>query len=157
MSDHPTDFRYVGQPRRTKEDRRFIAGQGKYVADVRLPGMKHVATVASPYPHARIRSIDASKALAMAGVSAVLTGEDLAADTRSMQHGVHLPKIQWYPLAVGVARYAGEWVAAVVADDRYIAEDAAELVEVDYEPLPAVVDPEQAFSSTDHVVHPDHG
>lgn len=157
MSDRPTDFRFIGQPRRTKEDRRFIAGQGNYVADVRLPGMKHVAMVSSPYPSARIRSIDASAALALDGVRAVLTGEELASEIDPMQHGVHLPEIRWYPLAVGAARYAGEWVAAVVADDRYIAEDAAELVEVDYEPMPAVVDPEQAFSSRDRFVHPDHG
>jgi len=150
-------FRFVGQPRRTKEDRRFIAGQGKYVADIRLPGMKHVALVASPHASARIRSIDTSAARALDGVQAVLTGDELKAATASMQHGVFLPKIAWYPLAVEFVRYAGEWVAAVVADSRYIAEDAAELVAVDYEPLTPVVDPEEAFASTERLVHPENG
>ena len=150
-------FRFVGQPRRTKEDRRFVAGQGKYVADIRLPGMQHVALVASPHASARILSIDATAARALDGVRAVLTGDELKAATASMQHGVFLPKIAWYPLAVDAVRYAGEWVAAVVADSRYIAEDAAELVAVDYEPLAPVVDPEEAFASTGRLVHPEHG
>ena len=147
-------YRFIGRPRRTKEDRRFIAGRGRYVADIRLPGMKHVALVASPHASARIVSIDTRAALAVDGVQAVLTGEELQRATAAMQHGVHLPAIRWYPLAAGVVRYAGEWVAAVVADDRYIAEDAAELVAVDYEPLPAVVDPEAAFASAERLVHP---
>lgn len=150
-------YRFLGRPRRTKEDRRFIAGSGRYVADIRLPGMTHVALVASPHASARIVSIDTGAALAVDGVRAVLTGAELQQATASMQHGVHLPEILWYPLAAGVVRYAGEWVAAVVADDRYIAEDAAELVAVAYEPLPAVVDPEEAFASTGRLVHPKHG
>ncbi len=157
MTEKNGKFRFVGQPRRTKEDRRFIAGQGKYVADIRLPGMKHVALVSSPHASARILSIDTTAALALDGVRAVLTGDELAAATASMQHGVFLPKIAWYPLATDVVRYAGEWVAAVVADNRYIAEDAAELIAIDYEPLTPVVDPEEAFASTDRLVHPAHG
>jgi len=157
MTEHESPFRYVGRRRRTKEDRRFIAGQGKYVADVRLPNMKHVALVTSPHASARILSIDSSEALALDGVHAVLTGAELNAAVASMQHGVYLPDIKWYPLAADAVRYAGEWVAAVVADNRYIAEDAAELVAVDYDPLPAVVDPEKAFESNDLVVHPEHG
>ena len=150
-------YRYIGRPRRTKEDRRFVAGRGRYVADIRLPGMKHVALVTSPHASARIVAIDTQAALALPGVRAVLTGDELSRATASMQHGVDLPAIRWYPLAAGVVRYAGEWVAAVVADDRYIAEDAAELVSVVYDPLPAVTDPEQAFASTERLVHPENG
>ena len=157
MTEPSHQGRYVGRQRRTKEDRRFIAGLGRFVADIRLPDMKHVALVASPHASARIVSIDTSAALAMDGVQAVLTGEELHAATNSLQHGVHVPKILWHSLAHGVVRYAGEWVAAVVADDRYIAEDAAEQVQVVYEECPAIVDPEAAFASTASHVHPDHG
>lgn len=157
MTDAPAKFRYVGRRRRTKEDRRFIAGRAKYVADIRLPGMKHVALVASPHASARIRSIDARAAQALPGVVTVVTGDALQAATASMQHGVHLPEILWYPLAVDAVRYAGEWVAAVVADSRHIAEDAAELVTVAYEPLPPVIDPEEAFANADRLVHPANG
>jgi 2-furoyl-CoA dehydrogenase large subunit len=116
-----------------------------------------VALVASPHASARIRSIDMRAALALPGVAAVLVGDALRAETASMQHGVHLPEILWYPLAVDVVRYAGEWVAAVVADSRHIAEDAAERVTIVYEPRPPVIDPEEAFSATDRLVHPPNG
>ena len=119
--------------------------------------MKHVALVSSPHASAHIKSINVDEALKLEGVHAILTGAELNAETAPMQHGVHLPDIKWHPLADGVVRYAGEWVAAVVADNRYIAEDAAELVDVDYKPLDALVDPEQAFESTDLLVHPEHG
>jgi 2-furoyl-CoA dehydrogenase large subunit len=157
MTDGQGAFRYIGRPRRTKEDGRFVAGRGRYVADIRLPGMKHVALVSSPHASARILSIDTRAPLATEGVSAVVTGEELAKATASMQHGVDAPGIPWYPLAAGAVHYAGEWVAAVIADSRYIAEDAAEKVAVAYEPLPAIVDPEEAFASADRLVHPDHG
>ena len=157
MTEGAGKFRFVGRPRRTKEDRRFIAGRGKYVADIRLPGMKHVALIGSPHASARILSIDTQAALAMPGVVAVLTGDELRKGVASMQHGVDVPNVLWYPLAADVVRYAGEWVAAVVADDRYLAEDAAEQVAVAYQPLTAIVDPEAAFASTDQLVHPTHG
>jgi len=157
MTEQANAGRFVGRNRRTKEDRRFIAGLGRYVADIRLPDMKHVALLTSPHASARIVSIDTRAALALDGVHAVLTGDELAAATNSLQHGVEAPNIIWRPLAQNVVRYAGEWVAAVVADSRYIAEDAIELIEVDYDVLPAVVDPEDAFASTDLLVHPDHG
>src|SRR5579862_1222142 len=150
-------FRYIARKRRPKEDRRFIAGAARFVADVALPGMLHVALVASPYPFARIRGIDAKAALALPGVHAVVTGADLAAATDAMMSGLDAPKLRRYPLAHGLARYVGEWVAAVVAESRAIAEDAAELVEVDYEPLQPVIDPEAAILPDAPVVHPDHG
>ena len=151
------NFRYIAKKRRPKEDRRFLAGSARFVADVALPGMLHVALVASPYPFARILGIDAKAALALPGVRAVVAGAELAAATDAMMSGLDAPKLRRYPLAQGLARYAGEWVAAVVAESRAIAEDAAELVEVSYEPLAPVTDPEQALAPTTPAVHPDHG
>ena len=150
-------FRYIAKKRRPKEDRRFLAGAARFVADVSLPGMLHVALVASPYPFARIRDIDAKAALALPGVHAAVTGAELAAATDAMMSGLDAPKMRRYPLAHGLVRYAGEWVAAIVAESRALAEDAAELVEVDYEPLQPVTDPEAALLPTAPAVHPDHG
>jgi 2-furoyl-CoA dehydrogenase large subunit len=152
-----TEFSYVSKPRRTKEDRRFITGQGKFVADVKLPNTKHVALITSPFAAAEIKSIDTSEAIAMDGVVYVLTGEELEAATASLMSGLDLPEYHRYPLASKVTRYAGEWVAAVVADNRYIAEDAAELVYIDYEPLDFVVDPEEAIKPDAPLVHPEIG
>jgi 2-furoyl-CoA dehydrogenase large subunit len=150
-------FRYVGTKRRAKEDSRFVAGRGRYAADIALPQMKHVALVTSPYPRARIKAIRGEKALAMPGCVAVLGGEELAGATDPLYIGVDAPLVRRYPLANGLARYAGEWVAAVVADTRAQAEDAAEQVEVDYEPLPYNIDAEKALDPASPLVHPDHG
>jgi 2-furoyl-CoA dehydrogenase large subunit len=157
MAEATTKFRYIARKRRPKEDRRFVAGAGHYVADVSLPGMLHVALVASPYPRARILSIDAKAALQVPGVRMVLGGDELAQAVNQLHSGLDVPKVRRYPLAVGMTRYVGEWVAAVVADSRAVAEDAAELVEVEYEALPAVVDPEAAIAEDAPLVHPDHG
>ena len=156
-SDWNRAFRYIAKKRRPKEDRRFLAGSGRFVADVALPGMLHVALVASPYPFARVRGIDAKAALALPGVRAVVTGADLAVATDPMMSGLDAPKLRRYPLAHGMTRYVGEWVAAVVGESRAIAEDAAELVEVDYESLTPVIDPELAILPNAPAVHPDHG
>ncbi|NQU72842.1 MAG: xanthine dehydrogenase family protein molybdopterin-binding subunit, partial [Rhodospirillales bacterium] len=156
-ADHGHNYHYVSKKRRTKEDRRFITGKGQYVADVKLPGMLHVALVSSPHPRANIRGVDASAALALPGVAYVLTGDELSAGTTELFHGLDVPNVRWFPLAVGMTRYAGEWVAAVVAESRYVAEDAAELVMVDYEPLPAAIDTEHVMDADAPLVHPDHG
>ncbi len=153
----PYGFRYIGARRRTKEDPRFVLGRGRFVADIALPGMKHVALVASPYPSARIVSIQTGAALALPGVHYVLTGEEFCEATDALAIGVDAPKVTRYALARGVVRYAGEWVAAVVADTRALAEDAAELVQVEYEPTPHVADPEQAILTASPLVHPAHG
>jgi len=87
-----TEFRYISRKRRPKEDRRFITGAGRYIADIVQPGMKHVALVTSPHPCARIVSIDASAALAKAGVLAVLAGDELAAATLPLMVGVDTPR-----------------------------------------------------------------
>ena len=129
-AESTSPFRYIARKRRTKEDRRFLAGAGRYAADLAVPGMLHVALVASPHAAARIRAIDAGAALQAPGVHAVLTGEELMRASEPLLTGLDIPAVRRYPLAVGLARYAGEWVAAVVADSRALAEDAAEMVEV---------------------------
>ena len=150
-------FKYIGKPRRAVEHRRFVVGQGRYAADVHLRDMLHVAIVASPYAHAKIKSIDASAALSLPGVHAVVTGAELLANTDPMLPGVDAPLVKRYPMAIDVARYAGEWVAAIVADTRAIAEDAVELIEVEYEPLDHIVDPEKAMEQSSPLVHEAQG
>ena len=153
----PTTFKYIGKPRRVREDRRFVAGKGKFVADVRLDGTLHVAIVASQHPAARIVAIDASAALAIPGVHHVLTGADLVAAVEPMMNGLETPNVRRYALAVGQTRYMSEWVAAVAADTRALAEDAAELVAVEYEPLPFVIEAEAAIAPGATPVHAAHG
>src|SRR5207249_3412211 len=125
--------------------------------DIVPQGTKHAALVTCPFPAARIVSIDKTAALAMPGVHYVIEGKELAAATNTLAAGLDTPNVPRRPLAVDVARYSGEWVAAVVADTRAVAEDAAELVRVDYEPLPFVLDGEEAFESDSPPVHSDHG
>ncbi len=150
-------FKYIGRKRRVKEDRRFVMGKGRFVADIVPAGTLHVALVASPHPAARIVRIDVKAAEALPGVVKAFAGADIKADMNSMQHGVDAPNIDWRPLAVDRVRYAGEWVCAVVATSRAIAEDAAELVVVDYETTPFVIDPEEAYRPGSALVHPAHG
>jgi 2-furoyl-CoA dehydrogenase large subunit len=157
MAERNEPFRFVGKHRRAVEHKRFVIGKGHYAADVQLPGMLHLALIASPYASAKILSIDSSAALAIPGVHAVLTGEELCAAIDPLLPGVDAPQVTRYPLARGVTRYAGEWVVAVVADSRALAEDAAELVMVDYETLPYTVDPEAAIAAGAPLVHPAHG
>jgi Aerobic-type carbon monoxide dehydrogenase, large subunit CoxL/CutL homologs len=133
-----------------KEDPRLITGKGSYTADVTPPGCLYIAFVRSPYAHARIKSINASKATSMKGVIAVYTGKDLKGKLNPVPTGWPIktdPPIKipiYYPLPVDKVRFQGEPVAAVVAEDPYLAKDAAEAIEVEYEPLPAVVNQEDA-------------
>lgn len=157
MSADPRALRFISGDRRVREDRRFVTGGGHYVADVQVEGMLHVALVAAQHPAARIVSIDSAAARGMPGVHAVLTGADLAAGTDQLMNGMPTPEVRRYPLAVGQVRYAGEWVAAVVADTRALAEDAAEAVVVLYDKLPVVVDAEEAYLPDSPPVHPPHG
>ena len=151
------NFHYVAQKRRLREDKRFVTGGAKYAQDILLPNTAHAAVLPSPYPRARILSIDAEAAETLPGVHAVLTGAQLVRDCNPIRLGLKLPEVKWYPLAVDLTRYVGEWVAIVAAEDPYIAEDALELIEVEYEPLEAVVDPEAAYAETQCLVHPNHG
>ena len=153
----PQQFRFVSTDRRVREDRRFVAGKGNYVADVDLANMKHVALVTCPHAAARIRSIDAAAARAMPGVHYVIDGRELAEATEPLMAGLDTPNVPRRPLALDVARYSGEWVAAVVADTRAQAEDAAEEITIDYEPLPFVLDAEQALQKDSPLVHKAHG
>jgi 2-furoyl-CoA dehydrogenase large subunit len=157
MNAGPAAFRYVSTHRRVREDRRFVVGEGRYVADLKAEGALHVALVPSGYAAARIVAIDARDALALPGVHYVLTGEELAAASEPLMNGLDTPLVRRYPLAVGQARYAGEWVAAVVAETRALAEDAAERVRVTYERLPHVLDAEAALRPDSPPVHPAHG
>src|SRR3954462_11764994 len=139
--------RYVGTRVNRVEDARLLTGRGTYVDDISLPGMLHAYFVRSPHARAAIRSIDASAALALDGVHAVFTAADLNPGVKEQWHtsiGPKSPETPRPPLAEGEARFAGDAVALVVADTRYIAEDAADLVDVDYDPLPPVVDYRQA-------------
>ena len=157
MSQEPVALRFVSSNRRVREDRRFVAGHGRYVADIVLDGMLHVALVPSQHPAAKILAIDTSAALKMPGVAYVLTGDDLVKAVDPLMNGLDTPKVRRFPLAVGQVRYAGEWVVAVVAETRAQAEDAAEKVRVTYEPLPYVLDGEEAATDASPKVHPDHG
>ena len=149
--------RFVSTDRRVREERRFVAGSGRFVADIDLPGTLHVALVAAQHPAARIVAIDGAEALAMPGVIAVLDGQELSAATNPMMNGLDTPEVKRFPLAVGQNRYAGEWIAAVVAESRRLAEDAAEKVRVEVEPLGFVIDAEEAVSPHSLPVHPRHG
>ncbi|MEK9683191.1 MAG: xanthine dehydrogenase family protein molybdopterin-binding subunit [Rhodospirillaceae bacterium] len=155
--DTASKFKFVSKRRRVKEDRRFVTGRGRFAADYKMSGMLHVAMISSPYACAEIKSIKSEAALAVPGVHYVLTGEELAGHINPLLSGLDLPSVKRLPLANGRARYAGEWVAAVVADTRHIAEDAAELVEIDYEMLDFVIDPEEALKSDAPIVHPEKG
>lgn len=157
MSADPRTLKFVSSNRRVREDRRFVVGRGHYVADIALDEMLHVALVPSQYPAAKIISIDTSAALKMPGVVYALTGEELAKAVDPLMNGLDTPKVRRFPLAVGQVRYAGEWVVAVVAETRAQAEDAAEKIRVVYEPLPYVIDAEEAITDASAKVHPEHG
>jgi carbon-monoxide dehydrogenase large subunit len=153
---------YVGTAVRRKEDPELLTGQARYVDNLTLPGMVWAYIVRSPYAHARVRGVDLSRALEAEGVVAAYSGADLQSewggplpmawpvteDTKNPPH---------WPLTPDVARYAGDGVAVVVAKTRALAKDAAELVEVDYEPLPVVTDVLKALEDGAPVVHEEVG
>ncbi|MBL7499323.1 carbon-monoxide dehydrogenase large subunit [Frankia sp. CNm7] len=134
----------LGASRRRVEDNRFIRGKGNYIDDITLPGMLHMEILRSPVAHARIRAIDTSKAWNIPGVRLVLTGEMMA--TRNLAWMPTLSYDTQAVLATDKVRFQGQEVACVVADDPYVAKDACEAIVVDYEPLPVIVNPEQAMA-----------
>src|SRR5271156_7053340 len=143
----------MGASRLRKEDARLIRGKGSYVDDIKLPGMLFGAMVRSPYAHARIKSIDKTKALAVPGVVAVLTAEDLKP-----------VKLHWMPTLGGDVQavladkkvcFQMQEVAMVIARDRYSAADGADRVEVEYEELPAIVDPHKAMAPDAPIIRED--
>src|SRR5215510_5772697 len=153
--------RIFGSGIKRREDPRLITGHGKYTDDFVLPGMAHMAVVRSPYAHAKIRAIRTKKAAGMPGVLGVFTGKDMAdAGFGSIPCAWVVPnsdtKTPPYPaIATDVVRYVGNAVAIVVADDRYRARDAADAVQVDYEPLPVVVDAYKATQKGAPLLHAD--
>ena len=147
--------RYAGRRVARVEDSRLLTGRGTFVDDVIRPGMLHACFVRSPFAHARIDGIDATAALALPGVHAVFTAADLNPDVRESWHAVvgkDMPDTPRPPLAEGEVKFVGDPVALVVAESRYVAEDAVELVDVDYHPLPAIADFTRAVGA-DVVVH----
>lgn len=149
--------RWVGQAVRRLEDQRLVTGRGTYMADLNpVSNIHHAAILRSPHAHARILRIDCSAALQMPEVRAVLTGQDVAAWMKPFPVVADHPG-KYYPLAVDKVRYVGEPVAVVVARDRYLAEDALAQIVVEYEPLPAVVDPEAAMAEDAPLLHEEEG
>jgi aerobic carbon-monoxide dehydrogenase large subunit len=140
----------LGSPIKRREDPRLITGQATYVDDIKLYGMLHMAVLRSPYGHARINSINTDAARNHPGVRAVYTAQDLKGVIGNVPIAVPLGHIAngmgvHGPLAEGKVRFYGDPVAVVIADDRYTARDARDLIEVDYEPLPAAIDVEKAM------------
>ncbi len=143
-------FREIGRAIARREDRRLLTGYGRYVDDIEIPGALHACFVRSPHAHARIKSIDTASARRSPGVVAVLTGADLAQWTTPLRMAPAiegLQPVEMTTLPIDKVRFHGDPVACVVASDRYIAEDAAEQVEVDYEPLPALANATQALAA----------
>ena len=149
---------YVGRPLKRFEDPRLVTGQGSFVDDLRLPGMLHAVVLRSPHAHARILSLDAAPARALPGVAAVLTASDIAGAVRDIPprptrelEGMQVPE---HPvLARDKVCYVGQAVAIVVAQDRYIAKDALDLLRVEYEPLPPLIDPVAAAQDSTTPLH----
>ncbi len=146
--------KWVGKRMKRKEDLRLLTGRGNFMDDIRLPNMKHAAVLRSPYPHAWIRGIDVTEAERLPGVRGILTGEDVEKMSKPFPVGVPVPP-KYYSCAVDKVRFVGEPVAVVVAEDRYIAEDALDLIKVDYEPLAVVMDIEEATQPDSPLLH-DH-
>src|SRR6476660_1689171 len=157
---------YIGRSLRRREDRRLLTGQGQFIADLVLPRMLHAVLVRSPLAHARIRDVDLSRAKASPGVAIALNGADLLRLLPPVAEGQIRVPSKWTTvvqhkflnpqqplLAHDKVRHVGEAVAIIVAETRFQAEDAAELVGLDLEELPAVTDPEAALAEGAPVVH----
>ena len=157
----PTETKrgWAGQSVPRKEDKRLVQGEGVFFDDLKRHGMGFLHFVRSPYAHAKIKSIDVSKALELGGVYGTLTGDEVAILTDPFFELSTPPgaDMKDYALAVGKVRHMGEPVAAVVAVSRELARDAAELVEVEYEPLPVVVDAERAVEDDAPLLHEEAG
>lgn len=153
----PSTDKLVGKRLRRKEDPRLITGTATYVDDIKLPGMHHACIVRSPYAAARIKGIDVKAALETPGVVAVYTGADTK-EVGPVPCGASLPGLRvphHYILATDRVYFVGHPVAVVVAGDKYVARDAADRIEVDYDVLPAVADPEKALAPGAPAVHPE--
>ena len=156
--EKPTgNYTWIGKSMKRVEDPRLLTGYGKFADDIEVPHLAHAAVLRSPYAHARIVSVDKRKAEALPGVLAVMSGADVAKVTGVMP-GFSSPPVPQRCVALDRVRHVGEPVAIVAAENRYIAEDACDLIEVVYEELPVVVDPLAAITMTgDAVLHPERG
>jgi carbon-monoxide dehydrogenase large subunit len=155
-----TPDKYVGKPLKRVEDPRLITGIASYVDDLRPPGLLHAAFLRSPHAHARVGRIDVGAARALPGVVAVLTGADVNAHCGTVPCAADIPGMKapkHTVLAADRVYFVGHPVAVVVAVSRYIAVDALDLIDVEYDPLPAVVDPERALADGSALTHPDMG
>jgi carbon-monoxide dehydrogenase large subunit len=150
--------KFVGERIKRREDPRLIQGLGTYVDDLRLPGMLTAMILRSPHAHAKINSIDLRAARSAPGVACVLAGEDIKDKIGTLPCVAPAERIPFHPaLAIGKVRYVGEPVAVVVATDSYRAQDAVDLIDVDYDPLDAVVDPEKAIEDGAPILHDEFG
>jgi carbon-monoxide dehydrogenase large subunit len=148
--------KFVGAKIKRREDPRLIRGVGQYVDDISLPNMLHVAVLRSPYAHAKIKSLDTESARQHPGVIMVITGAEIKDQIAPLPVSGGNPTLRvpkHYVLAVDKVCYVGEGIAAVVAEDRYTARDAVDLIQVEYEPLPVVSDPEKALARGSPVIH----
>jgi 2-furoyl-CoA dehydrogenase large subunit len=151
MTDAPKSW--IGQSIERVEDDALLSGRGRFIDDLGVrPDTLHAAILRSQHAHAKIRAIDVEAARKAPGVAAVLTGADVTALSASLAVGVRAP-IECWPIAVDRVRYVGEPVAVVIAADRYLAEDALELIDVDYGPLPAVVETLAALDTVLPALH----
>src|SRR5512147_2451816 len=152
-SQYTAQVHGIGHSRKRVEDARFLQGKGNYIDDIKLPGMLHLDIVRSPYAHARIKKIDSSRATSIPGVLAVITGETLK------QYNVHnMPTLMsdtQMVLPVDTVEYQYQEVAGVLGLDRYVAADGVAAVEVEYDPLPVVVDPFKALEPDSPLVRED--
>jgi carbon-monoxide dehydrogenase large subunit len=150
--------KFVGERVKRREDPRLITGTATYVDDVRIPGLLSAIIVRSPYGHAKINSINVDAARNAPGVVAVLTGSDLKGKLPGLRTGAPVDHAPHHPvLAYDRVRLVGDGVAVVVATDPYLAQDAADLIEVDYDPLPAINDPEKALEPGAPILHEEIG
>jgi len=150
-------FRWIGKSLPRVEDERLMRGVGRYIDDLEpFPGCAVAAIVRSPYAHAYIQYIDVQAASQIPGVVGVITGADVRREMRPFAVGVPVP-IEYYPMAIDKVRFVGEPVAVVVADSRYIAEDAAELIHVEYDPLPVVMGIEASIQPESAILHENVG
>lgn len=157
LPTYPSTHAWVGRSIPRLEDAALLTGRARFIDDLGTPpGTLHAAILRSPHAHATIKALDVGSARAAPGVAAVLTGAEVTALTSSLLVGVKAPAACW-PIAVDRVRYMGEPVAAVVAHDRYLAEDALDLIEAEFEPLPHVLDPEAAIAADAPVLHPGFG
>jgi len=156
----PKGKKFVGEPIPRVEDHRLITGRSQYVDDIVRPRMAYAAILRSIYAHARVKAVHVENARRAPGVIAVFTGEDVREAIGPVPVASRLPdlKVPKHPvLAVEKVHYVGEPIAVVVAEDRYLARDAVDLIEVEYEPLEAVVDPERAIAEGAPIIHEEFG